>query len=47
VQIARDAHERARHDIGAQRLKPRDWEAGERPAPDIATKPVRRIAELS
>jgi hypothetical protein len=47
VQIAREAHERARCDLGAQRLKPRDWESGHVFAPDIRQRRVRRIGELS
>lgn len=41
VQIARDAHDRARRDLGPQALKPRDWE---RAAPRPANEARRRRA---
>ncbi len=47
VQIARDAHERARRDLGAQLLKPRDWESEHVFAPDTRQRWARRIGELS
>jgi hypothetical protein len=46
IGIAREAHERARHDLGPQQLKPRDWESEPTPANDRREAPVRRIAEL-
>ena len=34
VKIAREAHERARGELGPQKLKPRDWEHGSLPTSD-------------
>ena len=46
IGIAREAHERARRDLGPQQLKPRDWEAEPALASDRREHPLRRIAEL-